>query len=184
MIGNLGRAVIRDVADENIAGRRGRARNLVVADAHSHDRAQPRKTVDVLGGDRVAHDHQAIDLGAVGGIEIGQRLDRAPHDADFRAEDLEFKAILRDLPLLGVEHSDGHGEILTGWRSAAERTIASNAETPCNTSSAVIGYGRSPLIAAANPSSSAVSALKPPYNRRFPARVLYGGRSGAFPAPA
>src|SRR6516225_5170971 len=164
MIGNLGRAVIGDIADEDIARRCGRARDLVVADTHAHDRAQPRKTVDVLGGDRVAHDHQAIHLGAIGGIEIGQRLDRAPHDADFRAEDFTFEAILRDLPLLGVEHRDGHGEILTGWCSAAERTIASNAATPCNTSSAVIGYGRSPLIAAANPSSSAASALKPLYS--------------------
>ena len=164
MIGNLGRAVIGDLADQNIARRRGRARDLVVADTHTHDCTQPRKTVDVLGGDRVTHDHQAVDLGAVGGIEIGQRLDRAPHDADFWAEDLTFETVIRDLSLLRVEHGDGHGEILTGWRSSAERTIASKAATPCNTSSAVIGYGRSPLIAAANPSSSAASALKPLYS--------------------
>ena len=139
MVGDLGRAVIRHVADEDAARRRSRPRDSVVADTHAHDRAQPRKTLDVLGCDRVAHDHQPVDLGAVGGVEVGEGFDLPPHDADIGTENPGFEAVVRDLPLLRVEHDNSHWETFTGRWTAAERTIASNAATPCSTSSAVIG---------------------------------------------
>jgi bifunctional N-acetylglucosamine-1-phosphate-uridyltransferase/glucosamine-1-phosphate-acetyltransferase GlmU-like protein len=53
--------------------------------------------------------------------------DCGSQDADLRPEDLSF------------ERGHGRGETFTGWWSAADRTIASKAATPCNISSAVIG---------------------------------------------
>src|SRR5207248_3006573 len=107
--------------------------------AHAHDRAQPRKPIDVLGRDRIAHDHQPVDFGAIGEVEIGEGLGLSPDQADFRTENPGFEAVIGDLPFLGVEHGHRHAETFTGWWSAAERTIASKAATPCSTSSAVIG---------------------------------------------
>jgi hypothetical protein len=108
VVGDLGRAVIRHIADEDIAGRRGRPCDLVVADPHAHDRTQPRKTVEILGGDGIAHDHQPVDLGAVGGVEVGQCLGSAPDDPHLRTEDLLLEVVVRDLPFFGVEHRDRH----------------------------------------------------------------------------
>jgi hypothetical protein len=112
MVGNLGRAVVGHIADENVARRRRGPVDLVVADAHAHDRAQPRKPRDVLGGDRVAHDHQPVDLGAVGGVELGQRLLGAAEDAHLGSEDLGFDAEIGDLPVFGIEHRYGHRHFL------------------------------------------------------------------------
>ena len=97
------------------------------------------KRCDVLGCDRIAHDHQPVDFGAIGGVEVGEGFGVSPHELDFGTEDLGFQAVVRDLPFLGVEHGYRHYETFTGWWSAAERTIASKTATPCRTSSAVIG---------------------------------------------
>ncbi len=139
MVGHLGSAVVGHVADEDIARRRGRPRDPVVPHPHAYDRTQSGKSLDVLGCDRIAHDHQPVDFGAVGGIEVGEGLGVSPHEADFGTEDLRFQAVVRDLPFLGVEHRYRHCETFTGWWSVAERTIASKAATPCSTSSGVIG---------------------------------------------
>ena len=66
MIGDLGGAVIGDVADQDVAPRRGGAVELVVADPHAHDRAQPGKARELGAGDAEPHDHQPIGLGAIG----------------------------------------------------------------------------------------------------------------------
>jgi hypothetical protein len=64
---------------------------------------------DVFGGHRIAHDHQPIDLGAVGRVEVREGLDLAPHDTDFGTEDPGFEPVIRDLSFLGVEHGHRHG---------------------------------------------------------------------------
>ncbi len=66
------------------------------------------KSLDVLGRDRIAHDHQPVDLAAVGGVEVGEGLGVSPHQADLGTEDLSFEAVIRDLPFLGVEHRYRH----------------------------------------------------------------------------
>jgi hypothetical protein len=114
MVGDLGRAVIGHIADEDVARGRGRPRDPVIADPHTHDCAEPRKALDVLGRDRITHDHKPFDLGAVGGAELGEGFHLAPHEADFRSENLRFQAVVRDLPLLGVEHRYRHCETFTG----------------------------------------------------------------------
>ena len=66
-------------------------------------------------GDRVAHDHQPVDFGAIGGVELRQRLLGAADDAHLGAEDLLFKAEIRALAVFGVEHRDGHLRFLPSW---------------------------------------------------------------------
>ena len=139
MIGNLGCAVIRHIADEDIACCRGRPRDFVVADPHPHYRAQTRKPANILRGDRIEHDHEPVDLRTVGGVEVGEVFDLAPYEADLGPEDPGFETVVRDLPFLGVKHRNRHYVTFTGWWSAAERTIASKAATPCSTSPAVMG---------------------------------------------
>ena len=115
MVGDLGGAVVGHVADENVASCCSRPCDLVVADAHAHDRAQPGKARDVFGAHRIAHYHQPVDLGAVGGVEVGEGFDLAPHDADLRPENPGFEGVVRDLSFLGVEHRYRHYETFTGW---------------------------------------------------------------------
>jgi hypothetical protein len=91
-----------------IARSRSRPRDLVVADTHAHDSAQPRKTFEVVRQNGVAHDHQPVDLGAVCRGEVGEGPGGAPEDADLWAEDLPLDAVVRDLPFFGIEHGDGH----------------------------------------------------------------------------
>ena len=91
-----------------LARRRRRAVDLVIADPHAHDRPQLRKAPDILGRDRVPHDHQPVDLGAILRVELEQGLFGAPNDAHLGAEDLVLEAEIRDLTVFGVEHGDGH----------------------------------------------------------------------------
>jgi len=114
VVGDLGRAVVRNVADEDVASGRGRPRDLVVPDTHAHDCAELGKPRDILGCNRIPHDHQPVDLGAVFGVEFGESFDLAPHYADFGPKDPGFETVVRDLPFLGVEHGHCHNETFTG----------------------------------------------------------------------
>ena len=87
VVGDFGRAVIRDVADEDVAGGGGFAVEPVVADPHAHDGAQAGEAGDVGGAQELAEDHQALDLGAFGVGEVGDHVGVAHEDADVRAED-------------------------------------------------------------------------------------------------
>ena len=121
------------------------AGDLVVADPHADDRAQPRKALDVLGCHRIAHDHQPVDLGAIGRVEFGEGFGLRRMMRTSGPKISRSRLVIRDLPFLGVEHRHRHLDSLarratfTGWWSAAEWTIASKAATPCRISSAVIG---------------------------------------------
>jgi hypothetical protein len=55
------------------------------------------------------HDHQPVDFGAVGGVEVSKGFDLAPHETDFGTKDPSFEAVLRDLPFLWVENGYKHG---------------------------------------------------------------------------
>jgi hypothetical protein len=86
----------------------------------------------------VAHNHQPVDLGAVGWIELGQHPFGAAKDVNFGAENLVLDVEVWDLPILGVHHGHGHryflgwrGATLTGLPVAADCTIASKAATSC-----------------------------------------------------
>jgi hypothetical protein len=65
VVGDLGRAIVGHVQDHDLAFRRGDTIEIVVADTHAADRPQPGKTLQVVGIDLVAQDHQALCYGAV-----------------------------------------------------------------------------------------------------------------------
>ena len=107
MVGDLGRAVIGHVADQDVARRGGGAVELVIADPHAHDRAQPRKALQIGAGDAKPHDHQPVSFGAIGIGELRERRGIPLHDLEIGAENLGFE-IVGLLAGLGIEHGDGH----------------------------------------------------------------------------
>ncbi len=94
MVGHLGGAVVRDVAHHHLARGRCLAIDLVVANAHAHDAAEVGKPGEVLGGHRVPHDHQTIDLGAVALLELRQVGDVAPYHPHVGPEHLALDLIV------------------------------------------------------------------------------------------
>jgi len=72
MVGDFGGAVIGYVADEDVATGQRLAIELVIADPHAHDAAQPWKTVEVDRRHRPAHDHQPVCRSAIRRVEFGE----------------------------------------------------------------------------------------------------------------
>ena len=107
MVGNLGRAVIGHVADQDIARRRGGTVELVVTDPHADDRPQPGKALQIGAADAEAHDHQPVGLGAIRVGQFRQCAGVALHDVEIAAEDpaLQFIGLLARF---GIEHGHGH----------------------------------------------------------------------------
>jgi hypothetical protein len=56
----------------------------------------------------VAHDHQPVDLGAVGWVELVERRFGTADDLHFRPENLALDALVGDLSVLRVHHGYGH----------------------------------------------------------------------------
>src|SRR6266481_1458136 len=144
MVSDFGRAVIRDVADEDVAPRQRLAVELVVADPHAHNAAQPRKAVEVSRGHRPAHNHQPIRRSAIIRVEFGESRLGGADDAHLGPKDFLLQGEIRDLAVFGVEHGDGHRRLLvrrwatsTGCRVATERTIAKAVARPMTKSVAV-----------------------------------------------
>ena len=114
VVGDLGRAVIGHVADQDVALRRRRPVELVVADPHAHDRAQPRKPRQIGAGDRKSQDHQPVGLGAIGVGQLRQRRRIALDDPHIGAEDLAFE-VVRLLAGFGIENGNRHQVPLLWW---------------------------------------------------------------------
>ena len=112
MVGNLGGAVIGHVADEDVARRRGRPVELVVADTHADDAAQLGEAGEIGAGYREPHDHQPVGRGAIGVAEFGERGGVALYDVDIRAEDAALHLVWL-LAGFGIEHGDRHGSFLS-----------------------------------------------------------------------
>jgi hypothetical protein len=123
MIGDLGRAVIRHVAEEDVARRRRSPVDPIVADPHPHDRAQPRKPRYVLGRDCMAHDHQTVDGGAVRRVELCQPLLGAPDEPHLGTEDLPFQLQVGNLPVFRIKHGDGHRRLHADYFFAASMSL-------------------------------------------------------------
>ena len=56
----------------------------------------------------MSHDHQPVDLGAIGRVEFGERGFGATDDLHLGAEDFALDALVRDLAILGIHHRDRH----------------------------------------------------------------------------
>jgi hypothetical protein len=109
VVGDLGGAVIRHVADQHVARRRGRPVELVVTHPHPHDAAQLRKAREIGAGHRETHDHQPIGLGAVCIADLGERRDGiALDELNIGAEYALFHCIGL-LAGFGKQNGDGHG---------------------------------------------------------------------------
>ncbi len=108
MVGNLGRAVIGDVADKDVALGGGRAVELVVADPHADNRAQPWESA--ARSARVTANPMIISPSA-SAQSASESSDERPRialdDTQIGAENLGLQMVGL-LAGLGIEHGDGH----------------------------------------------------------------------------
>ena len=102
MVCDFSGAVIGYVADEDVAPRQRFAIELVVADPHAHDAAQPRKAIEVGRRHRPAHDHQAVRSSAVGRVKFGKARFRGPDQAHFGSEDFLLQSEIGDLTVFRI----------------------------------------------------------------------------------
>ncbi|MGA8381907.1 MAG: hypothetical protein WB710_12360, partial [Stellaceae bacterium] len=51
----------------------------------------------------------------------------------FGAEDLVFEVEIRDLPVFGVEHGDGHRRVLSREALVAKGALLTASASPCHT---------------------------------------------------
>jgi hypothetical protein len=117
MVCNFGGTVIGYIADENVVPRQRLAVELVVADPHAHDAAQPRKAVEVGGRHRPAHNHQPVRCSAVSWVEFGKARLRGADQAHIGPEYLLLQREIGDLAVLGVKHGHGHRRLLVQRRA-------------------------------------------------------------------
>jgi len=95
MVGDLGRAVIRAIADGDASPCRFGTIDAVITDAHPDHNLQPRKAGHLCRREEVPEQHQPVGTRAIGIIQVGELSDIAANNLNLWPEQFALKSRIR-----------------------------------------------------------------------------------------